>query len=54
MSVEEKSGGNWQRTNVKDNVKKNQPAYRGNRGGSVGSVFDFGPMCCRFESHPWN
>ena len=23
----------------------------GNRGGSVGSAFDSGPMCCRFESH---
>ena len=22
-----------------------------NRGGSVGSTFDSGPMCCRFESH---
>ena len=26
----------------------------GNRGGSVGSTFDSGPMCCRFESHPRN
>ena len=25
---------------------------RGDRGGSVGSAFDFGPMCCRFESYP--
>ena len=25
-----------------------------NRGGSVGSTFDSGPMCCRFESHLWN
>ena len=24
---------------------------RGNWGGSVGSAFDSGPMCCRFESH---
>ena len=27
---------------------------RGNRGGSLGSTFDSGPMCCRFESHPRN
>ena len=27
---------------------------RGHRGGSVGSAFDSGPMCCRFESHPRN
>ena len=27
---------------------------RGNRGGSVGSTFDSGPMCYRFESHPRN
>ena len=27
---------------------------RGHRGGSVGSAFDSGPMCCRFESHLWN
>ena len=27
---------------------------RGNRGGSVCSAFDSGPMCCRFESHPRN
>ena len=25
-----------------------------NRGGSVGSTFDSGLMCCRFESHLWN
>ena len=28
--------------------------YWGNQGGSVGSAFDSGPMCCWFESHPRN